>query len=743
MKIIYLSLFIFYFTISVVAQKETNIWYFGRNAGLDFNSGAPVALLDGKLNTTEGCASISDKNGSLLFYTDGSTVYNKNHSIMKNGRGLTGHKSTTHSALIIPKPKSINNYYIFTIDADENTPNKGLRFSEVNMTLNEGLGAVISKNFLLFKYVNEKITAIALPNSDSYWIISHDRNRKFIVYELTACGVNKTPIISEVGPPSLSPRGQIKISPDGSKLALVRASNLSVAIAEVLFFDFNFITGAVTNPNTLLLSNTESFYGIEFSPDSNLLYISDNKGVSQFNLNAGVLSDIINSRVPLIRPNTKAIRSLQLGPDNKIYVCVASHSYLDIISNPNTVGIGCNYKQDGIFLGGRKSSHGLPTFIPSLFFLKKILFENVCFGDSTKFSLPNTVDSVVWNFGDPASGINNTSTDFEPSHVFSSPGVYNVSISAIVGSNTIKETTTVLINKLPVITPIVELKQCDDDLDGFTAFNLNKVISKITTNNNSCKETVSFFESQADAENNNNPIINITAYINKTINNDTIWARVENNDYECYSIGLVNLIVTTSQITNSFERNFFICDDDDGISSLDFNNITSEIEAMFPSNQQLKIKFYRNKTDALAEENPINTSFLNYRNIDSPNTQIYIRVDSEPDNDCIGLGSHINLFIRDEESGNCDGSVSVIDFPHFFTPNNDGINDVWRIKSLEQNSDIKISIFNRYGKLLKIITDTETGWDGSYSGSPLASDEYWFLIEVLGKSIRGHFTLKR
>jgi len=66
------------------SQKEANIWYFGENAGLDFNSGVPVALLDGQLNTREGCATISDKNGNLLFYTDGITVWNRSHKIMQN-----------------------------------------------------------------------------------------------------------------------------------------------------------------------------------------------------------------------------------------------------------------------------------------------------------------------------------------------------------------------------------------------------------------------------------------------------------------------------------------------------------------------------------------------------------------------------------------------------------------------------------------------------------------------------------
>ncbi|MBD1263210.1 hypothetical protein HZY62_21670 [Maribacter polysiphoniae] len=89
-----------------LAQNRANIWYFGYRAGLDFNSGAPVTLLDGQLFTREGCASMCDNYGGLLFYTDGISVYNKNHMLMPNGTGLLGDSSSTHSAIVVPKPRS-------------------------------------------------------------------------------------------------------------------------------------------------------------------------------------------------------------------------------------------------------------------------------------------------------------------------------------------------------------------------------------------------------------------------------------------------------------------------------------------------------------------------------------------------------------------------------------------------------------------------------------------------------------
>lgn len=118
------------------AQNEANIWYFGNKAGMDFNNGSPVALTDGQMNTNEGCATISNAAGQLLFYTDGTTVWDRNHQPMPNGTGLLGDFSSTQSAIIIPKPNSSTIYYVFTCTDYANT--NGIKYSEVDMSLNGG-----------------------------------------------------------------------------------------------------------------------------------------------------------------------------------------------------------------------------------------------------------------------------------------------------------------------------------------------------------------------------------------------------------------------------------------------------------------------------------------------------------------------------------------------------------------------------------------------------------------------------
>src|SRR5690349_5294703 len=101
----------------IYSQSYANWWYFGQNAGVTFQTGSPVAVSGGQINTIEGTAAISDAAGNRLFYTEGVTVWNRNHIPMPNGTGLMGDPSSTQSAVIVQKPGSTTIYYIFTVDA--------------------------------------------------------------------------------------------------------------------------------------------------------------------------------------------------------------------------------------------------------------------------------------------------------------------------------------------------------------------------------------------------------------------------------------------------------------------------------------------------------------------------------------------------------------------------------------------------------------------------------------------------
>lgn len=638
MKQLWILLFVFSSSVGF-SQNEANIWYFGENAGLDFNSGSPVALLDGALNTLEGCSTISDTDGNLLFYSDGVTVWNRNHQIMLNGTGLNGHASSTHSALVVPKPDSSTIYYIFTVDQAV-VNNNGIQYSEVDMSLDNGLGGITStKNIPLYAPTTEKLTAVKKFSGNGFWVLSHKFNsNEFIAYDVTASGVSTNPMISAIGTvvsDSEGAIGQIKISPNGTKVAVASRGN----IYNVQIFDFNATTGTVSNLLTFQ-PNTTGVYGVEFSPNSDVLYVSGLGGrVYQLNLDAGSNSDILNSQILIQNNNGVNYSAIQLGPDGKLYITKLA-GYLDVVDNPNIVGLGCNYIVDGVYLEGRLGQLGLPPFIQSFFFVG-FQAEDVCLGEITNFNanISQSFDSILWDFGD---GI--ISTDENPTHIYTISGDYNVSLTVTANGEISNDSKIITIYDVPNVNPLVELKQCDDDLDGFSAFNLNEAIDEITSN--ASNETITFFETQFQAQNNDNPLTNLTSYTNQTVSSDSIWARIENAN-GCYRISQINLFVSTTQIPNTYTKDFYKCDDDnDGVAVFDFSSVTPEIESMFPSGQQLIISYYKNQSDALAENNPI-VDITNYQNIGYPNTQnIYIRVDSELDNDCLGLGHHITLHVE-------------------------------------------------------------------------------------------------
>jgi hypothetical protein len=352
---------------ALYAQLEANNWYFGNYAGVSFSSGEPIALLDGALSTREGCATISDTNGNLLFYTDGQTVWNKNHLLMQNGGGLLGHPSSTQSAIIVPKPGSNTIYYIFTVPQALNYD--GLRYSVVDMTLAGGLGAVTNqKNILLIQPVVEKVTAVRHANNIDIWVITHGRdNNTFYSFLITSAGVNMIPVITNIGtihgPETSNYVGYMKSSPDGNYLAY--AIQYPLGIFEL--FSFNKTTGVPSNPITF--TNYLQAYGLEFSPDSQKLYLGRLKQppeIYQVDLIAGSSTAIINSAT-LVGISSYETGALQLGPDGKIYITFDYCNYLGVINNPNNLGTACNFVHNGVFLSDRVGRLGLPTFIQSYF----------------------------------------------------------------------------------------------------------------------------------------------------------------------------------------------------------------------------------------------------------------------------------------------------------------------------------------------------------------------------------------
>jgi gliding motility-associated-like protein len=422
---------------SSFAQKEGNIWYFGNNAGIDFSKGSPRFISNSKLNTTEGCASIADTDGNLLFYTDGITIWNRDHTSMVNGTDLMGDPSSTQSGLIVPMPGNYTQYYVFTVD-NVAQPN-GFRYSVVDLAQEGGLGKVVQKNELIMMPVTEKLTAVAHENGKDIWVIVHGWNTNaFYAYLVTESGIAKKPVVSRIGTQHTgrdnNTIGYMKASPSGSKLALaIRGMKLYE------LFDFDDASGILSNPVVFQSADYNSAYGLEFSPDGSKLYIN-----SSFAPTAKIYQiDLYTNNVVLVGTSASSYAgSMQLGPDGKIYFSRYESQYLGVIESPNKTGTECGYIDNGLYLEGKTAAFGLPNFIQSWYHQPSFTFTQTCLSEPTFFFISDTnnIKKVQWIFDDPVMGVINMSGLKNPSHVFSQSGEFDISLSITYQNGVLKRT---------------------------------------------------------------------------------------------------------------------------------------------------------------------------------------------------------------------------------------------------------------------------------------------------------------
>jgi hypothetical protein len=374
--------------LSTYSQKEAYNWFFGENAGITFNTFDlnPIALTSSAILAEEGCASISDANGKLLFYTNGEIIWNRNHSPMRNGSGLSGNNNATQSAIIIPKPNSTNIFYVITNDNDQGV--NGCRYSEVDMNNDGGLGDVLTpKNKLIFSNPTEKLTAVRHSNGTDWWLIMHEWDSDvFRVYHVSATGISLNPVTSiggSIHKGNLSnKKGQMKASQNGTKIALVIPN-----LASVELFDFDNSKGILQNEIMLKSSVFNDAYGVEFSSTGSYIYITKREipsAILQFNLKTWTTSGILNTQSLIAESQDyRDFQSLQLAPDDKIYVARPNKLFLGRINNPDIAGKNCNYVDSAVYLGGKLSRQGLPNFFSKeLIKLKLGANVNVCEGDT-------------------------------------------------------------------------------------------------------------------------------------------------------------------------------------------------------------------------------------------------------------------------------------------------------------------------------------------------------------------------
>lgn len=452
-----------------LASSKGN-WYFGRYAGMNFKTKKPV--LDIKpfdaspnaINTEEGSVSFSKSNGDLLFYGAGTGATFNNDDIfhlykielqqhieINSSYPLTGDLSSSQGGIVVPFISDTNSVNLFTThDTYFSNPKSGVYHHR--MLINTD--SLVDSNFYnrnlpvpIGSMLNdhgggraaELITA--LPNCDgSYYLFAVDWSGDTFYYPnhgyVLIYKVEDT-VVTYIGKsdnPVSQYYGNMKVSPDGTKLA-----------APGIVFHIDKNTGALSTLKKLPSDiNLVDYYGASFSPDSKLLYFSilemddvdqsTRSFIYQYDLESS--DSLLDRRQVFTQPDYYYFASLQLGPDNKIYISQVGRDFVGVIDNPNAKLTfnnpnACQYIANGVALknsngDGGVCTSGLPNFIdaqkPDEIPLDFSMIDSAC--GNVRFYPNNVCDtSFKWLFGD-----GDSSTLRNPSHFYGTAGNYTVKL---------------------------------------------------------------------------------------------------------------------------------------------------------------------------------------------------------------------------------------------------------------------------------------------------------------------------
>ncbi|MCG1037005.1 T9SS type B sorting domain-containing protein [Polaribacter sargassicola] len=716
----FLTLFIS-FSFLLNAQKQTNNWYFGNKAALNFNLGDITILSDSNMNASNGSTSISDENGNLLFYSDGNTVWNNKHLIMENGNDIVGEKTNSQSSLIVPKPNSNTNFYLFTTRKEDLTSpfyTSGLYYSEIEISSSYPSGKVIDKNHRLISSTSEKITATFHKNGKDVWVVTNgnptydkEDNSTMYAFKVTDNGV-QVPVVTtglndEVYSRISTPIGQMKFSPDGSKIAFTNGSF-------IFTYNFDNETGVLTKDKFIntQVNFTSGYlpYGVEFSQDSKILYYSSlfysssssNYTILQLDLSLPS-QDFLGT--PIFTSPFYNAGSLQIGSDGKIYATlqdkgtnVASKT-IGVINFPEKLGIECEFTEN-LTINHGELSLGLPNFIQS-YFVSRILTNNQCYVDNFSFTATSYIDikDIKWDFGD---GI--TAFDLNPTHKYDAPGEYKVIADLTLSDNTIiKVFEIVTAYELPNLKPNQELFECDNDTDGLATFNLNFIAEKIT--DTSLDEELIFYLSQDDMDMDNN--ISNPEMFNNTVPNQQIFVKAINKN-GCFNFTTFN--VTANFIPVGNVSDYYTCktDIDENGNHLGTFNLT-ELEIKVRDQLQIPsvntVKFYPSYVDAQTNLNQLENQ-INYQS-----STIYVKI-QDPNLGCSGIVP-INLIVNPEPIIDLENSYTICFNPTVnpITLTADISNDSYEWRDSLNNiiSTNKDFTLNKVGQFSLTVYKTENG----------------------------------
>lgn len=469
---------------TAISQKENNTWVFSykytfqsftNGIYFDFGDSLRIEQKIRQMSIAATNASISDKSGNLLLYTNGCYIANGLDEFVENSDGLNpgfaytydcsgdsiGY-SSNQAALFLPSPKDstlINLFHVstfFQLNPLIAFQDK-LYYSVVDITANGGHGKVISKNNIIIDDTlhNDGLHAVRHANGRDWWIIiPKSLSNIYFVILFSPNGISYHS--QSIGLPTQSKAGgELVFSPDGTKLVRFNAQD------DLRILDFDRCSGVLSNPIFIPITDDadgQLYAGLAFSADGHYLYAAEIRRLLQFDMWA---SDISITKKIVAESVTSAdcslgsaIGYLELGPDGRIYCRpINGQKCMHRIGRPEKPVSECDFVQFYYDFGqGYRSLPQFPNFrlgpidnSPC----DSLGIDNVPYADwrydrtddlNVDFISLSSFepDSWYWEFGDPVSGALNQSTQKNPSHEFSAPGAYEscLTVSNQYGSDT-------------------------------------------------------------------------------------------------------------------------------------------------------------------------------------------------------------------------------------------------------------------------------------------------------------------
>ncbi|MCX7547112.1 choice-of-anchor L domain-containing protein [Xanthomarina sp. F1114] len=404
----------------------------------------------------------------------------------------------------------------------------------------------------------------------------------------------------------------------------------------------------------------------------------------------------------------------------------------------------------------------------------------ICEADSNSYNLLDAIDELIGDqtpvdltFYANLSDAENTQNPLEPEYSYTSNNdtIFVNAINTDTGCTTIGSFN-LLVNPNPVANQPQNMVACDDDFDGLLVFNLAQQSSFILGTQNSNQFTVSYFELEEEAMDNSNAIqeLNYTAF-----NQQTIYARVENNATGCFNTTSFNTLINRKPEVNipdqtvcldnlplvvsaetGFADDTYLWSTNSTTSQTEITNIgTYSVTVTSINGCQTTATFNVIESEQATIEFTETVDFSNPNNItvtiSGIGNYLYTLDHGVPQESNVfynvTLGPHIIEVIDLNGCASATKEIVIIDAPLFFTPNNDGYNDTWHITGVDQLEGTIVYIYDRYGKLITRLTHSSPGWDGTYRGKLLPSTDYWFVALVkkdeISFEVKRHFSLKR